>query len=893
MIRTVKTENGWVRGIPGADPRITAFKGIPFAAPPVGKNRWRAPQPCENWEGVRDAARFGPIAVQDTPGLGDNIYCREWHVDPDTPMDEDCLYLNVWTGAGSDQEKRPVLVWFFGGALQWGYPSEMEFDGERLARRGIVVVTVNYRINVFGFMAHPQLTRQQPDAPANFGSLDQQAALKWTIRNISAFGGDPDGITIAGQSAGGGSVLSQMASPGNAGLFKRAVIMSGMIRSPYGEKSIGTPAPLWEAEENGVDFLDFLGVSTLEQARELDAFLIRDKYAEYVKNAPRMMTVVDGQFCVGDPLALLVQGKCADVPVMAGNTVDEFPSSLSAASRQELDWKAQNIFGDRAEEFLGLLEAEKGAEPDPSGVAQRPGQEADTEKDGRGGGEPGQYGTVNGLECTIRGVFGARGEESGQNSYYYQFAPQIPGWDRPGCFHSVDLWFFFETLDRCWRPFTGKHYDLARQMCNYWANFIKNGDPNGADGDGREMPRWEPYTKQRPARMVFTTQGPEPDADQSAPLVDFLSGEVVRKLRREPFKEEWMEPFWKGEKVWRETFAMIRKEGVCEASFLRSPGEVLKVESYSGEAVYEPGRDYLVREDKLILPRGSRIPHTDEERFFHRTEEESRRALEEKGIRLDFGAVATTDGRYLNLCAIGNPGYVTDWQVAVTYRAQEPWTGSVPEGRMRDLPRLSGKIARGEPVTVLLYGDSISCGWDCSGKYGHEPGQPIWPTLLLRKMQRKWQVPIRFHNTSASGMDTQWAIDHVRERVCFCQPDLVILGFGMNDRCGGEEYQEKTGRLMAAIREETPGAEFVLIATTLPNPLADTPPMHFWAHQSQYSRSLEGLCAEGVVVADVQALQKEMEKKKRYLDLTGNLLNHPNDFLARVQAQVVAAVLEV
>ncbi len=175
MIRIAETENGKVRGIEAADPRITAFKGIPFAAPPVGKNRWRAPQPCENWEGIRDASRFAPIAVQDTPGLGDDVYCREWHVDPETPMSEDCLYLNIWTGAKSAEEKQPVLVWFYGGALQWGYPSEMEFDGERLARRGVIVVTVNYRINVFGFMAHPQLTKEQADAPANFGNLDQQA----------------------------------------------------------------------------------------------------------------------------------------------------------------------------------------------------------------------------------------------------------------------------------------------------------------------------------------------------------------------------------------------------------------------------------------------------------------------------------------------------------------------------------------------------------------------------------------------------------------------------------------------------------------------------------------------------------------------------------------------
>ena len=244
MIRTAKTENGMVRGIEAADPRITAFKGIPFAAPPVGENRWRAPQPAADWEGVREAYRFAPISMQSIPGLGTDIYCREWHVDPQIDMDEDCLYLNVWTGAKDAQEKRPVLVWFFGGGLQCGYPAEMEFDGERLARRGIVVVSVNYRVNVFGYLAHPDLTAQQPEAPSNFGSLDQQAGLRWVARNIAAFGGDPGNVTIAGQSAGGGSVLSQMSCKDNEGLFQKAIIMSAMIRSPYRKGGIGDPEKL-------------------------------------------------------------------------------------------------------------------------------------------------------------------------------------------------------------------------------------------------------------------------------------------------------------------------------------------------------------------------------------------------------------------------------------------------------------------------------------------------------------------------------------------------------------------------------------------------------------------------------------------------------------------------
>jgi para-nitrobenzyl esterase len=163
MLRIAKTENGLVQGIPAADPRITSFKGIPFAAPPVGANRWRAPQPAENWDGVLKAYDFAPISMQ-APIVIDpkNIYTREWSVDPDIVMNEDCLYLNVWTPACSPDEKLPVFVWYFGGGLQVGHTAEMEFDGERIARRGIVVVTVNYRLNIFGFMCHPESPLNPP-----------------------------------------------------------------------------------------------------------------------------------------------------------------------------------------------------------------------------------------------------------------------------------------------------------------------------------------------------------------------------------------------------------------------------------------------------------------------------------------------------------------------------------------------------------------------------------------------------------------------------------------------------------------------------------------------------------------------------------------------------------
>lgn len=481
MIRTAMTENGMVKGIEAADPRITAFKGIPFAAPPVGKNRWRAPQPCPNWEGTLEAYRFAPISMQDTPGIGDDIYIREWHVDPEIAMNEDCLYLNVWTNAKSVDDKLPVLVWYFGGGLQWGYPAEMEFDGERIARRGIVVVTVNYRLNVFGFLAHPEITAEQPEAPANFGNLDQQAGLKWVIRNIRAFGGDPENITIAGQSAGGGSVLSQMTCPDNFGLFQKAIIQSAMIHSPYKEITIGQPKTLSLAEELGKKFFDFIGVKSLDEARKLDAFYIRDKYSEFYKSNEMMFTVKDGKFCIGDPIALYMNNKHARVPVMSGNTMGEFLNFITANSDEEFKKKAEELFGSHSEEFLKLEEA--------------------WQKEGN------HYASVSGIECTIKSLFLQNQKYGNSQNYYYCLNANIPGWDNPGNFHSVDLWFFFETLAKCWRPFTGKHYDLARLMCNYYCNFIKNGDPNGKDADGSDMPYWSPYTKETPYDMIFTDEG--------------------------------------------------------------------------------------------------------------------------------------------------------------------------------------------------------------------------------------------------------------------------------------------------------------------------------------------------------------------------------------------------
>ena len=504
MLRQVKTENGWVRGIEAADPRITVFRGIPFAAPPTGRNRWRAPQPCESWAGVRDCSRFAPISMQWIPGLGSDIYCREWHVDPEIPMGEDCLYLNVWTNAKNPGEKLPVLVWFFGGGLQCGYTAEMEFDGERIARRGIVVVTVNYRVGALGFLTHPQLSREQPDAPANFGNLDQQAGLKWVRRNIAAFGGDPSRVTIAGQSAGGGSVMSQLACKANKGLFRGAVVMSAMIFDPYLRREVGRPEPLLQAEKKGEDFFAFLGVKSLEEARAIDAVTLQRSYEAYMKTHVPFFTVQDDLFCVGDPIALYCRGDCVDVVMMAGSTSDEFLNTLNAKNEAELLKEARRVFGDEAEAFLAFPESGK-------------------YKEDQG------YAPVSGIGCSVRAVLGEAAKRGGKG-YCYRFDPDIPGWDHPGTFHSSDLWFWFETLAKCWRPFVGRHYDLARQMCDYFCNFIRSGDPNGQDSNGETLPAWESWNPEEPCTMVFLRDGAAPSADAGTPFERFIQARIRQRI---------------------------------------------------------------------------------------------------------------------------------------------------------------------------------------------------------------------------------------------------------------------------------------------------------------------------------------------------------------------------
>jgi len=505
MLRIAQTENGAVQGIPAADPRITAFKGIPFAAPPVGELRWRAPQPAENWEGVRKAFTFAPISMQSRPGTRpDDLYSREWNVDPDIEMSEDCLYLNVWTPAKSTGEKLPVFVWYFGGGLVAGNTQEMEFDGERLARRGVIVVTVNYRLNAFGFLCHPELTAEDPEFHANMGFLDQRFGTMWVKRNIEAFGGDPENITIGGQSSGGGSVMIQVASPLNKGLFRKAICDSGVEKLPYHNffGPYNHVEPLALREEQGVKFFELLGVKTLSEARALPASFIIETME---KNRYFFGGTIDGSFITGPSNDLYMKNQVNRMPMLFGHTGDEYAIPPRAKTSEELKAFAEEYFGEDAEEFLRIA-----GEGSIEEILDRI--------------------KVQHQEYTIR-LFAEAKAATGDDMpmYYWVFDPEMPGWDHAGTFHSSDLWFFFETLAKCWRPFTAKHYDLSRQMCNYWANFMKTGDPNGVDADGTPMPLWKPYTKEEPCRIHFEDTC-FTEADGPNELLSFLVRKGMEKF---------------------------------------------------------------------------------------------------------------------------------------------------------------------------------------------------------------------------------------------------------------------------------------------------------------------------------------------------------------------------
>lgn len=412
----VKTSNGKVKGVPGECEDVIVFKGIPYAEAPIGNLRWAAPQKSKKWKGVRECSEFGNIAYQDTQTSG--IYFKEFYNEKIPQMSEDCLFLNVWAPKetlGNKKAKLPVALWIHGGAYAGGYGNEITMDGTEWAKRGVILVTINYRLGQLGFMCHPDLSKEQGGHSGNYGMLDQIAALEWVSDNISAFGGDPSNITVLGQSAGALSVKNLVSSPLAKPMIAKAIIQSG-----GGLAEVQTPAiTAKKAEEYCKSLLESAGYSSISEARKVPAQELRESLKPYV--GALLGKLVQEGISFFDAMLLLsphVDGVCLP------KTFDEAVADGSVA---DIPYMIGSVTADG--DFLGGKSVTRFA----SKFDSKP--------------------------C-----------------YVYSFTRQLPG-DDAGAFHSAELWYMFGTLKRCWRPFGSEDYALSERMLEAWTSFCKTGDP--------------------------------------------------------------------------------------------------------------------------------------------------------------------------------------------------------------------------------------------------------------------------------------------------------------------------------------------------------------------------------------------------------------------------------
>lgn len=483
----VRTAAGVVEGEKLAT-GVYTFKGVPFAAAPVGPLRWKAPQPVAKWSGVRPAREFGARCMQ-TRVFDDMVF-------RDEEASEDCLYLNVWTPAPSKSEKRPVMVWIYGGGFTAGATSEPRQDGENLAKKGVVLVSMNYRLNIFGFFSHPELAAESGhNSAGNYGLMDQLAALQWVKANIAAFGGDPGNVTIFGESAGSFSVCAQMASPLARVLFHRAIGESGSFLNT----AVLPAKPLAESMKADAKFAESIGAPTLEALRAKPA---AELLAAAMKPGAttRFAPNIDGYFLPRDPGAVFADGQQNHVPLLAGWNGQEGFLSDPKPTPESFAAQLHKQFGDKAGEMLKLYPA---ATP----------EEAMRSTLDLSGDMFIAFSTWKWLEAH---------RKTGQSPVYrYRFdqAPPPPVGTPPdspqaqrGAYHSAEIEFVFNVLpskNLPWRPEDQKVSDL---VSSYWVNFAKSGDPNGAG-----LPKWPAFTDSNREVMQFLNGAsamPEPHRER-------------------------------------------------------------------------------------------------------------------------------------------------------------------------------------------------------------------------------------------------------------------------------------------------------------------------------------------------------------------------------------------
>ena len=442
-IDSISVEGGLISGKTDSSGQVKIFKGIPFATPPLGELRWKAPQAVQPWEGIK-ACTENPASPMQNPPVPFFAWSAEFLI-PAEPISEDCLYLNVWTAAERMDEKRPVMVWIYGGGFSSGGNTVPLYDGEDLAKKGIVVVALNYRVGMLGFLAHPELTAENPDQTSgNYGILDQIAGLEWVKKNIAAFGGDPDNVTIAGQSAGAFSVNALVVSPKAKGLFHKAIAQSGGMFN----RGSGLVSGLQGAEERGKQLTDTLGI-TLAEFRKIPADSL-------LKIPGRFGPVVDGKVLPSVRQAF-EDGSFSDVPLLTGWNADDRVSANQPMTPTEFKANAKKQYGGRAGEYLELFPA---------------GNEVELEETQK---------TIAVLGFGFQNYTWAKLQtEKGQkDAYVYYFTRIPPGEPNYGAFHSAEFSYALHTLRNWNRPFEQVDYDLEKNMSDYWVNFLKTGNPNG------------------------------------------------------------------------------------------------------------------------------------------------------------------------------------------------------------------------------------------------------------------------------------------------------------------------------------------------------------------------------------------------------------------------------
>jgi para-nitrobenzyl esterase len=485
---TVKVEGGAIAGTTNAAGDVHVFKGIPFAAPPVGGLRWKEPQPVVPWSGVKQCTAFGASPVQGSP-VPFGPWSEEYLI-PKEPISEDCLYLNVWTNAAYPNARKPVVVWIYGGGFGSGGTGCAIYDGEAMAKKGVVFVSVNYRVGIFGFFAHPDLTKESGhNASGNYGLMDQIAGLKWVQKNIAAFGGDPNNVTIAGQSAGSMSVNCLVASPLCKGLFKRAIAESGamFLTNPV----IGV-ATLKKAEDEGVK----VGAS-IADLRAMPA-------ADLVKKQMAIRGVIVDGYVLPQPIAdIFAAGKQNDVGLLTGWNEDDGVIFGKSKTAEEFTTDAQKQYGADAAAFLKLYPATTDAEA----AASQAHQSRDM-----------VFGIQNYTWANIQST------TSKHKTYLYRFARKLPAtgdYVKYGAFHTGEVAYAYDNLQfvhRCpWEPVD---HALATTMSTYWANFAATGNPNG---DG--LPKWPAYDTKNNSTIIFA------ETVEAKPLpgkagLDFLIGKM-------------------------------------------------------------------------------------------------------------------------------------------------------------------------------------------------------------------------------------------------------------------------------------------------------------------------------------------------------------------------------